>query len=127
MSAPFVASSLNSPDLKGVSVLDHPFEFLAFFHLQRCGHGSRTDEVVLAVLTAPLNHLQFGEISHGSKLAIPLVNGKTFFHTFSLARRRGPPKCKLKLIAASSACAGLAVSRRPRFRNFVCLALFCVR
>jgi len=35
----------------------------------------------LAILTATLNHLQFGKVSHAPKLAIPLVKSKLYFFT----------------------------------------------
>ena len=80
---------MNSPNLKGVPVLDHPFQFLSLFHLQSRGHWRRTNEIILAVLTAPLNYLQFGNVSHAVKLALQLVIGKLFF---SQLLRQGAPK-----------------------------------
>src|SRR5262249_6161671 len=74
---------LNPPDLKRVSVLDHPFQFLAFFHLQCRSQGSRTDEVVLAVFCAPPDHLAVGEVKHVAKTATLLVNSKGLFHSSS--------------------------------------------
>jgi hypothetical protein len=70
---------LDSSDLESVPVLDDPFELLAFLHLQSSRYGSRADEIVLAVLTTPLNHLQFGKESHGHKLALSLVTSNDIF------------------------------------------------
>lgn len=71
MAAPFGSGSrFDSADLKGVPIFYHPFEFLTFFHLQRSRQRCRTDEVILAILTAPLNHLQFRKVTHVKQLAI---------------------------------------------------------
>jgi hypothetical protein len=70
-----------SPYLEGVPILDDPFEFLAFLHLQGGGQRSRTDEIILAILTTSLNHLQFREVTHAEILAAWLVMRKTYFFT----------------------------------------------
>ena len=60
-STPFDASlCTHSPDLKGISILDHPLELLAFLHFQSRRQWRRANEIILAILTSPLNYLQFG-------------------------------------------------------------------
>ena len=48
-----------------VSVGHDPLDGLALFQFQGFGKRRGADEVILAVLAASLNHLQFGEVSHG--------------------------------------------------------------
>jgi hypothetical protein len=105
---------LNAPDLKRVPILDHPLEFLAFLHLQSCGQRCRTDEIVLAILTAPLNHLQFGKVSHAFRLALSLVLGKTFFHSFS-----GAPGHRLR--NKQKAPTGVACTQMLALRLVLCI------
>jgi hypothetical protein len=75
------------PYLEGVPILDDPFELLALHQLQGGGQRSRTDEIILAILTPSLNHLQFREVTHAEILAAWLVIGKPYFFTASQRRR----------------------------------------
>ena len=72
-----------SPYLEGVPILDDPFELFALLQLQGGGQSSRTDEIILAILTTSLNHLQFREVTHTEILAAWLVIGKPYFFTHS--------------------------------------------
>jgi hypothetical protein len=56
---------LLTPNLQGVPIQEDPVEGFPFFQLQGGGQGGRADQIVLAVLFAPLNYLQFGLVSHG--------------------------------------------------------------
>jgi hypothetical protein len=76
-----------SPYLEGVPILDDPFEFLALLQLQGSGQRSRTDEIILAIFTTSLNHLQFREVTHAEILAAWLVMCKPYFFTPSHRER----------------------------------------
>ena len=84
-----------SPYLEGPPILDDPFELLALLQFQGGGQRSRTDEVILAILTASLNHLQFREVTHVEILAVWLVMCKPYSFTPS-HRERSVDVCDLR-------------------------------
>ena len=56
---------LLTPNFQGLPIQDNPVQDFPFLQLQGGGQGGRADQIVLAVLVAPLNHLQFRLVSHG--------------------------------------------------------------
>jgi hypothetical protein len=56
-------------------VLHHPFDHLAFLDFQGLGERCGTDQVPLAVLAAPLDHLHDGVVTHaGLPAGTPVRN-----------------------------------------------------
>src|SRR6267143_6550329 len=54
----------NSSYLQGVPIRNDPFKLLALFQFQGRSQRGRADEIVLAVLAAALNDLQFRKVTH---------------------------------------------------------------
>jgi hypothetical protein len=71
MAAPLLARGrFGATDLKSVSVLDDPFQGLAFLQFEGGSQRRGADQIVLAVLATALDDLEFRKVSHGPILAI---------------------------------------------------------
>jgi hypothetical protein len=65
---PGTGGGLDSPDLEGVAVLKDPLQGLALLQFEGGGQGGRANQVILAVLASPPNHLQFRKVTHNGHI-----------------------------------------------------------
>jgi len=62
---PFRATAASAASyLEGMPVFDNPLQGLALFQFQGFSQGSRADHIILAVLAASPDDLQFRKVCH---------------------------------------------------------------
>jgi hypothetical protein len=61
-------SGLDPSYAQGPFILDNPLNGFPFLDFQSLSQGSRANQVELPLPLGPLNHLDFGQVSHGNRL-----------------------------------------------------------